>query len=392
MALFGLSAVYGIAGQASSGTRHARADNLGRPGWTLKASRSTARGKRSGERPRSATPGPRPDHTLPTPTGVAEVSVEPLRGSIGYEKPLPGVAACTWQPRAMVLDAFSVWPQHLQRKKPDVKRKPIIGAFWQPIRRVPDFRTWRLPRGTGGAELLAAFFQAVAADLAVQRGALDAQDAGGAALVPAGVVERGEDVAALDVGQRGGQELLARRPRSRPCRRPWRASSAAGRPRRSPGRGRGPPPARSRSSARGRCPASDRSAVSRWAAGVKPAIFRPVSALNLFEEVVGQQGDVLGPLAQGGHDDLQDAQAEVEVAAEAGLRPRPFPGRGWWRRSRGRRRWIGLLPPTRSNGMPFQHAEELGLDARGSFRRSRRASGCRGGRPRTCRSSARWPR
>jgi len=43
--------------------------------------------------------------------------------------------------------------------------------------------------------------QRVALDLAVQGGPLDAEDAGRPALVPAGVLERGENVHAFHVGQ-----------------------------------------------------------------------------------------------------------------------------------------------------------------------------------------------
>ena len=46
--------------------------------------------------------------------------------------------------------------------------------------------------------------------------------------------------------------------------------------------------------------------------------------VEFSQEVVGQQGDVLGPLAQGGDDDFQHAEAEIEVAAENALDHRLF--------------------------------------------------------------------
>src|SRR5687767_11387851 len=55
------------------------------------------------------------------------------------------------------------------------------------------------------------FFDLVAADLAIERGAFDAQDAGGLALVPTQRVERGQNVAALHFVQRDRHELLSLR-------------------------------------------------------------------------------------------------------------------------------------------------------------------------------------
>ena len=54
-------------------------------------------------------------------------------------------------------------------------------------------------------------------------------------------------------------------------------------------------------------------------------------------EVVGQQRDVLAPLAQRRHGQRHDVEAVVEVLAEGAGARSPAPGRGWWRRSPGRR-------------------------------------------------------
>ena len=96
--------------------------------------------------------------------------------------------------------------------------------------------------------------------------------------------------------------------------------------------------------------------------GVKPRIFAAGLGVELLQEVIGQQGDVLGPLPQGGHDDLQHAQAEVQVAAEA-----PFGhvllqvavGGG----DHAHVDLDRLAAADALEGMPFQHAEELGLHA-----------------------------
>ena len=53
-----------------------------------------------------------------------------------------------------------------------------------------------------GAALVQVAVDFVAADFAVERRAFDTEDIGRLALVPAGGIERGEDVAALDFIQR----------------------------------------------------------------------------------------------------------------------------------------------------------------------------------------------
>ena len=44
------------------------------------------------------------------------------------------------------------------------------------------------------------FTQGVAADLAIQRGPFDSQDAGRFALMPARMLQRGQDMVAFDIG------------------------------------------------------------------------------------------------------------------------------------------------------------------------------------------------
>ena len=84
--------------------------------------------------------------------------------------------------------------------------------------------------------------------------------------------------------------------------------------------------------------------------------------VELLQEVVGQLGDVLRAFAQGGNDDLQHAEPEVEVAAESALGHVLFQVavRG------GDHPHVDLdrlAAADALEGMPFQHAEELGLDA-----------------------------
>ena len=88
----------------------------------------------------------------------------------------------------------------------------------------------------------------------------------------------------------------------------------------------------------------------------------PGLGIELLQEVVGQQGDVFLPFPQGGHDDLQHAEAEVEVAAEAPLGHVAFQvavGGG----DHPHVDLDRLAAADALEGMPFQHAEELGLDA-----------------------------
>ena len=98
------------------------------------------------------------------------------------------------------------------------------------------------------------------------------------------------------------------------------------------------------------------------ALGGEAADFPPGFGVVLVQEVIGQQGDVLGPFPQGGHDDLQHAQAEIEVAAET-----PF-GHVLLQVAIGGGDHADidvdrLAAADALEGMPFQHAEELGLDA-----------------------------
>src|SRR5208283_3999821 len=46
--------------------------------------------------------------------------------------------------------------------------------------------------------------------------------------------------------------------------------------------------------------------------------------VEFSQEVIGQQGDVLGPLAEGGDGDFQHAEAEIKVAAENAFYNRLF--------------------------------------------------------------------
>src|SRR4051812_40992624 len=69
-------------------------------------------------------------------------------------------------------------------------------------------KTWRVGSGRRSA------FQTVAFDLAVEGGALDAEDGGSLALVPVGVLQGAEDVALLNLVERQGfvRRLGAGRP------------------------------------------------------------------------------------------------------------------------------------------------------------------------------------
>ena len=65
---------------------------------------------------------------------------------------------------------------------------------------------------------------------------------------------------------------------------------------------------------------------------------RPADVLGqVGEEALDQQEDVLAPLAERRQADLEDAQAVVEVLAEAAAFHRRLGDRDWSRRSRARR-------------------------------------------------------
>ena len=99
------------------------------------------------------------------------------------------------------------------------------------------------------------------------------------------------------------------------------------------------------------------------AAGVKPRNLPAGLGVELLQEVVGQQGDVVGPLPQGGDDDFQHAEAEEQIAAEKPFRhvllQVPIGGGDHPDIDRDR-----LAAADALEGMPFQDAKELGLNGR----------------------------
>ena len=110
-----------------------------------------------------------------------------------------------------------------------------------------------------------------------------------------------------------------------------------------------------------------------------------------LQEVVGQQRDVLAPLAQRRNADLDDVQAVVQILAELAfgdglLQIRRGSPRSRARRRappRCRRRGRSCAPAGRAAGPPAAWAR---------CRRSRRGRWCRRRPSRTCRASAGWRR
>ena len=121
--------------------------------------------------------------------------------------------------------------------------------------------------------------------------------------------------------------------------------------------------ARSCSRARARSPASGAAAATATTPSSRAVDRLAAPGRVLVNEVRDQHRNVVDALAKRRHDDRNDVQAIEQIVLEPALVARADGGRGWSRRSRGRRRDSGAFGAERLDLALLQHAQQLGLQA-----------------------------